>query len=129
MLATIGTGAVVAIAGLPALASSVSSDDSGPGRQQHVDSPSEPPGQTKSHPGPKTGHGPPPWARGHGARGGKPHADGWKELAPDQRATMMAELVRRHADGMQEWRSCVAAKRDDCARPVPPGLAKRAASD
>lgn len=128
MLATVGTGAIVAIAGLPALASSDSSDDSGHGRQ-HVDGAPEPPGRSKSHPGHKTGHGPPPWAHGHGAGRGGPHADGWKELTPEQRATLMAELARRHTDAMKEWGRCVAAERDDCVRPVPPGLAKRTASE
>ena len=37
----------------------------------------------------------------------------------------MATLSREHADAMQKWSDCVAAGRDDCVRPLPPGLAKK----
>lgn len=75
------------------------------------------------------GHGPPAWAQGHQAKHGKAagKADGkaWKQLAPEERATLMRKLTTEHSEGMRAWGECVAAGRDDCSRPLPPGLAKR----
>lgn len=49
----------------------------------------------------------------------------WKKLTPAEKAKKMATLSREHADGMKKWADCLAAGRDDCERPLPPGLAKR----
>ena len=37
----------------------------------------------------------------------------------------MAKLVRAHEIGMKKFAACRAAGRDDCVKPLPPGLAKR----
>jgi hypothetical protein len=112
--------AVLLVAALPALAVTLaSSDGDGTGRGQgaghgqgwkkHVekkkaDKQTEPPGKARGR------HGP---------------GSAWKALTPAQKAKKMAELSREHADAMQKWAACVAAGRDDCERPVPPGHAKR----
>jgi hypothetical protein len=70
------------------------------------------------------GHGPPSWAHATGD-GGKGSLDAWKELTPRQRAKKMAVLTRAHTAGMKKWAKCTAAGRNDCVRPLPPGLAKR----
>jgi hypothetical protein len=73
-------------------------------------------------------HVKPPWA---GGRHGKDRAakDAWKKqwqkLSPEQRARKSAQLARDHAEGMKRWKACVAAGRDDCEKPWPPGLAKK----
>jgi hypothetical protein len=64
-------------------------------------------------------------APGHADRPGKARNDAWKSLSPAQKANLMQKLTREHADGMRAWEACKAAGRDDCARPVPPGHAKR----
>lgn len=71
------------------------------------------------------GHGPPPWAHGHHATLGKDAAKAWQQLTPEQRSALMRKLTTQHRKGMLAWEKCVAAARDDCTRPVPPGLAKR----
>ena len=49
----------------------------------------------------------------------------FQDLTPAEKAKKMAELSREHAEGMEKWADCVAAGKDDCERPLPPGLAKR----
>ena len=49
----------------------------------------------------------------------------WKALSPSERASLMAKLVRAHEIGMRKFAACRAAGRDDCVKPLPPGLAKR----
>lgn len=71
------------------------------------------------------GHGPPPWAHRHDSTADSSAREMWRKLTPEQRRSLMAELVREHAQGMREWEECVAAERDDCVMPFPPGLAKR----
>ncbi|MFL6157872.1 MAG: hypothetical protein ACJ72D_17400, partial [Marmoricola sp.] len=89
---------------------------------------------------------PPPWA--HGDDDGKKDERGdkadkaekadkqawkkyWHSLTPAQRAAKMAELAQAHADGMKKFAACVRAAGDDkarraeCTRPLPPGLAKK----
>jgi hypothetical protein len=69
-------------------------------------------------------HGPPAWAHAHNH---KSHASPatWKALTPARRRSRMAALARQHAAGMRRWGECTSAGREDCVRPVPPGLAKR----
>lgn len=93
--------------------------------------------------------GPPPWA--HAGKDGRKHEKAdedeksdkadkadkqawkkyWHDLTPAQRAAKMAELAQAHADGMKKFAACVKAAGDDqarraaCARPLPPGLAKK----
>lgn len=129
-------GTVLLVAGLPTLAVALAAgDEPGSGAARHGQ------GWAKhfdKHPGNKAGHDKrsdkaaergerhrdrPSWAH----RQDKPHGPGaaWKALTPAQKAKKMAELSREHARGMQKWADCVAAGRDDCERPLPPGLAKR----
>lgn len=84
----------------------------------------------KSH-----GLGPPAWAGGHASKDGRSAGadwkDAWRELTPAQREARMKELAEAHARGMETWGECVSAagtdraKRAQCAKPLPPGLAKR----
>jgi hypothetical protein len=83
------------------------------------------------------GLGPPPWAHA----GGKPGAqrdkaapswkDDWRAMSPAQKARKMDSLARAHEEGMRSWVRCVrdagtdAAQRRACAKPLPPGLAKK----
>lgn len=78
------------------------------------------------------GHGPPAWAHGRGARDGAPgKADErawhgvWQAMSPRERERTMRRLAEEHATGMEAWGSCVAEGRDDCEKPLPPGLAKK----
>jgi hypothetical protein len=78
------------------------------------------------------GHGPPPWAHGPGGRDGAPGKAGkrswhaaWKAMSPRERERTMTRLAEEHAAGMRAWAACVADGRDDCEKPLPPGLAKR----
>lgn len=83
------------------------------------------------------GLGPPPWAQASGrlgARRGKTDKswkDDWRALTPAQKARKMEVLSRAHDQGMLEWTRCVrsagtdGAKRRDCEKPLPPGLAKK----
>jgi Ni/Co efflux regulator RcnB len=77
----------------------------------------------------KEGHGPPSWAPGHDAKPDKAAREEWREewrkLTPEQRRDFMDKLIREHTEAMREWGECVAADRDDCVMPLPPGLAKR----
>jgi hypothetical protein len=77
-------------------------------------------------PGQGDRHGPPAWSHGRHLNEEK-HARSFasKKLIPAQRSAMMTRLARAHAVGMKRWRACLAAHRDPCARPLPPGLAKR----
>lgn len=80
--------------------------------------------------------GPPPWAHA-GKSNGKGAADkhawkeAWKKLTPAQREAKMTALAKEHAEGMRQWSACVeaaagdAAKRAECTKPLPPGLAKK----
>lgn len=70
-------------------------------------------------------HEPPSWAHGPNSKHEKPRGAAWKKLSPRQRAVTMVKLARQHATGMDKWVECVAAERDHCARPLPPGLAKK----
>lgn len=55
----------------------------------------------------------------------------WHGLTPAQRAAKMAQLAQAHADGMKKFAACVKSAGDDkarraaCAKPLPPGLAKK----
>jgi len=70
------------------------------------------------------GHGPPPWANNdHDKAKGKNAA--WKALSPKARADLMAKLVTEHRQGMKAFAACQEAGGDDCAKPLPPGLAKK----
>ena len=71
------------------------------------------------------GHGPPFWAHRHGPRHDKAAREEWRKLTPEQRRDFMDKLIREHTEAMQEWGECVAADRDDCEFPLPPGLAPR----
>ena len=75
------------------------------------------------------GYGPPPWIHRGGPKHDKSAREEWREewrkLTPEQRRDFMDKLIREHAEAMQEWGECVAADRDDCVMPMPPGLAKR----
>ena len=68
------------------------------------------------------GHGPPSWANAGGRATGK---EAWKRLPPDERRDLMARLVSEHRDGMRAFEECAQAGRDDCEKPLPPGLAKK----
>jgi hypothetical protein len=70
-------------------------------------------------------HGPPPWAHRPNPKHEEPPGAAWKKLSPRQRAVTMVKLARKHAAGVDKWVECVAAERDHCARPLPPGLAKK----
>ena len=81
------------------------------------------------------GGGPPVWARskgqgrGHGAD--KEWKEAWQKLTPAQKDMKMAALVKAHEQGMKKWTDCVVAGGNDaskggkCAKPLPPGLAKK----
>ena len=119
VIAVLAVGVMV-LAALPALAVSLASnDDSDRDRVSHSQDRdqhrADAPGQKRD----KAAKGHKAWKRAHG-----PGA-AWRALTPAQRAKKMAELSRRHADGMEKWADCVAAGKDDCVRPLPPGLAKK----
>ena len=107
--------AVLLVAGLPALAVALASDDGPSDRAGHA----EQHGKVEK----RDRDGGPTWAHGQGRANGPGSA--WRSLTPTQKAKKMAELSREHADAMQKWADCVTAGKDDCVRPVPPGLAKR----
>jgi nitrogen fixation-related uncharacterized protein len=71
------------------------------------------------------GHGPPFWAHGQHAKPDKGAANAWQELTPQERSTLMRTLAREHRKCMLAGDECVAAPRDVCDHPLPPGLAKR----
>ena len=75
------------------------------------------------------GHGPPPWARGHhdgDARGDKRGwHEAWKDMTSRQRGQTMSRFAEEHAAGMRAWGECRSQGRDDCAKPLPPGLTKK----
>ena len=83
----------------------------------------------------ETRDGPPAWAHANGkgkTRGAdKSWKEAWRQLTPAQKAAKMTALAQAHEQGMQEWTACVAAAGDDttarakCAKPLPPGLAKK----
>ena len=105
---------IILVVGLPALvwaSSSPGHDDDRPGISRMHDE--------------DRGHGPPSWAHGHHAKPGKDAAKAWQELTPEERSKVMRELAREHRKDMLAWGACVAAAKDDCERPMPPGLAKR----
>jgi hypothetical protein len=121
VIAVIALGVLV-VAGLPGLAVALAADDD-TGRE-HVSH-----GQDRADaPGPKrdeVGKGHRAWKRE--VRGRRP-GTAWRSLTPAQKARTaekLAERSRTHAEGMQKWADCVATGRDDCVRPLPPGLAKR----
>jgi hypothetical protein len=49
----------------------------------------------------------------------------WKKPSPAEKARTMRKLTREHARGMRAWARCKSTGRDDCVRPLPPGLAKK----
>ena len=69
--------------------------------------------------------GPPPWAHAVAKDKAKTGLDAWKRLAPGEREQLMTRLVRDHRAGMEAFRACRDDGRKDCAKPLPPGLAKR----
>jgi hypothetical protein len=81
-------------------------------------------GREKADKGEHGDHAPPAWAHGKDAKSDKTARDEWRELSPEERRTLMDELIREHMEGMQEWRDCMVEARDDCELPTPPGLAK-----
>jgi hypothetical protein len=70
-------------------------------------------------------HGPPPWAQVHGTKSQEKSLTQWKAMGPAQRRATMDRLVHEHAAGMTKFSACVAAGRQHCVKPLPPGLAKR----
>lgn len=76
------------------------------------------------------GHGPPPWAGGAQDKADRKQShkawhDAVKDMTPKQRERTMTRLADEHKDGMRAWARCVADGRDDCEKPMPPGLAKK----
>lgn len=80
------------------------------------------------------GHGSPAWAadKAHGSEQGRSGwKTAWQALTPAERSARMEALAQAHAEGMEQWRSCVAAAGDNrneraaCEKPLPPGQAKR----
>lgn len=144
-LAAFMGGVIMLSVGAPALASALADDDPSETASPNATSLSRVPDPTHSNeathdanenkadkpekakvekPDKGRGHGPPSWARATGNKD-KGSLDAWKELTPQQRATKMAALTRAHTAGMKKWGKCTAAGRNDCTRPLPPGLAKR----
>lgn len=79
--------------------------------------------------GASAGHGPPPWAEGPG-RGNDREDDrawheAWRDMTPQQREQTMSRFAEEHAAGMRAWGECRSQGRDDCEKPLPPGLAKK----
>jgi hypothetical protein len=74
-----------------------------------------------------TGHHPAAASRSTSASPSRPKApvDAWKHLSPRDKARTMKRLTREHARGMRAWARCKASGRDNCVRPLPPGLAKK----
>jgi hypothetical protein len=70
------------------------------------------------------GHGPPPWAHGREADKSPGWRSQWRAMTPRERERTMRRLAEEHAEGMKAWAACVADARDDCEKPLPPGLAK-----
>jgi hypothetical protein len=106
--------------------------DVGPGpaaaQAAHDDEGAE--GDTRSDRGRQAavGHGPPPWAQGpagHAAGDKRAWHSGWIAMSPREREQTMERLAQEHASGMRSWAQCVADGRDDCEKPMPPGLAKK----
>ena len=75
------------------------------------------------------GHGPPLWAEGRGGADGPGDKHAWREvwkgLTATQREETMSRLAQQHTSGMRAWKECVSDGRDDCEKPLPPGLAKK----
>ncbi len=46
-------------------------------------------------------------------------------MSPGERERLMKQLADEHEAGMKVYQSCRAEGRDDCTKPLPPGLAKR----
>jgi hypothetical protein len=61
----------------------------------------------------------------HSDRPGNSRDKPWKRFSPAERSETMRRLAREHARGMRAWARCKATGRDDCVRPLPPGLAKK----
>jgi hypothetical protein len=123
-------GALAVAAGIPVLSATAQSEASKPASTSagspQADNRTVPPGHARSDASRRgRGHGPPRWAHGHSSKPGTHSRTESKKLSPEQHATMMEELARQHAGGMKEWTKCVADRRDDCVRPLPPGLAKK----
>jgi hypothetical protein len=74
-----------------------------------------------------TGHHPAAASGSTSASPSTPQApgDAWKHLGPREKARTMKKLTREHARGMRAWARCKATGRDNCVRPLPPGLAKK----
>ena len=109
MVAVLLSGAFTVSTGLPALASH------GFGR----DGPEHP------HLEATHGSGPPPWAQAATKMRHQPAPPAKPKLAAGEHAELMRVLTRRHRVGMQQWSRCRSAGRDECEKPLPPGLAKR----
>jgi hypothetical protein len=126
--AALGMGPTGGGGGVQQVAAQDPDDASPPGRQ----------GGERPGAGQDRGHGPPPWAHGPAKGGGPPpwahrpdagKAPDWKSewqaMSPRQRERTMRRLAEEHAAGMKAFGSCVADGRDDCEKPLPPGLAKK----
>jgi hypothetical protein len=121
-------GALLVFAGVPVVSSGFAGEVDGATALSLDEDQGQPPAANPSGSPAGAGadrHGPPPWAHGHGAKGHDKSLTKWKAMTPAQRAATMERLVHDHAAGMKEFSSCVAAGRHDCAKPLPPGLAKR----
>jgi hypothetical protein len=71
------------------------------------------------------GQGPPAWSN---AGGNHSKNDAWKQLSPDAKRDLMADLVSEHKAGMADFTECKRAGGTDCEKPQPPGLAKKSAA-
>jgi hypothetical protein len=51
----------------------------------------------------------------------------WQSLTPQQRATKVAQLARRHAAALDKWAACLQRRHNlrSCPRPEPPKVTKR----
>lgn len=127
-VALVVSAVTLVLVGVPALALTAAHTSSGAGASTRT--PAETgdgkvPRHRTGSAGTGRGHGPPSWAHGSKAKHGTGPGSDWRLLTPVQRTRLMADLVRRHTEGMQDWVDCVAAGLDGCVKPLPPGLAKR----
>ena len=126
VLAVLG-GALLLFAGVPVVSSVFAGGVDGAAVLSLDEDQGQPASNPSGSPADADGerHGPPPWAHGHGAKGQDKSLTKWKAMTPAQREATMDRLVREHAAGMKEFSACVEAGRQDCVKPLPPGLAKR----
>jgi hypothetical protein len=71
------------------------------------------------------GGGPPPWAPSVSKDKANRDLTRWKRLSPAEREELMMRLAEEHRAGVQTYHACRHEGRDDCSKPLPPGLAKR----